>query len=237
MVTVGLPVYNQTEILSLALMGLASQKTEETWELIICTENDVENVVDLFREDLKKSGCVKIVIDKLFEWIPLPQKWRRIGQQMDPKSSGMILQAADCYPHRDRITQSAYAMSLGFDWYHEKKGYFYDINSGKMALFDGDFCPPNSTYLNMCIADKHVRDLPLSNKRKSIDRWLFKGIENPKVYTFEGPAMGVDIHGKNWISARRGKKINTYQPPFFKSSVGIKSIINFDNYGDKAYKI
>lgn len=225
MITVGLPVYNQTDILSLALTGLSKQKNAGEWELIVCSEDAVNSVVNKFKDKLNRAGCSKVIIKKLNEWIPLPQKWRMIGQMMHLDSIGMILQAADCYPHPDRIRQSKDAMVNGYDWYHEQRGYFYDVNTKKVVLFNGAFSKKSKTYLNMCIASRHVRSLPLSDKKKGIDGWLLQTIPNPNIYLFKGLPKGVDFHGKNNISTKRGAMIKKCKLPFFKVSKKLKDII------------
>ena len=225
--TVGLPVYNQADILPLALTGLSKQVGAGEWELIVSSEDHVWDVIRDYQDRLLRAGCVKIVEDRLRGWIPLPEKWRRIGHMMDKGSLGLILQAADCYPHPDRIRQSKDAMNDGFDWYHERKGYFYDINTGRVVLFDGSFNRKSKTCLNMCVAKRHVEDLPLSDKAKGIDGWLFRMIKNPKVYLFKGLPRGVDVHGKNNISVKRGGMIKEYKPPFFKTNKRIEDIIDF----------
>lgn len=224
MITVGLPVYKQIKILSVALTGLANQEKPGEWELMVCSENNVESIVNGFRKRLLNAGCCNINIDKLDTWIPLPQKWRKMGRMMHSESIGMILQAADCYPHPKRIAQSRDAMSKGYDWYHEQRGYFYDIPSKRMVLFDGGE-RESKTFLNMCIASRHARNLPLSDKKKSIDGWMFKTIDSPKVFTYRGMPKGVDFNGANTISLGRGKRMRELRYPFTKTKIGIKEVL------------
>lgn len=226
MITVGLPVYNQTDILKLALLGLSRQKNAGKWELIICSEDDVSMVIGKYTKSLKKAGCRKIAFNKLDKWIPLPQKWRKIGRMMHSRSVGMILQAADCYPHKNRIRQSRNAMVNGYDWYQEEKGYFYDFNTEKMVLLSGAFGKKNPTRLNMCIASRHARKFPLSSKLKGIDKWMLGTIKKPKIYSFKGLPLGVDTHGKNTISHKRGRLIENYIRPFYKTDRKIEEIVD-----------
>ena len=68
--------------------------------------------------------------------------------------------------------------------------------------------------------------LPLSDKKKGIDGWLLSVIKNPAIYTFKGLPEGVDIHGKNNISIKRGGMIKKHKSPFFKVNKKIEEIID-----------
>ena len=230
MITVGLPVYNQTAVLPVALLGLSNQELAGEWELIVSSEDDVWDVVSEYEHRLFAAGCVRVTEDRLRGWIPLPQKWRRIGQMMHHNSVGMFLQDADCYSHPHRIRQSREAMENGYDWYHEQKGYFYDIHSGQIVLFDGSTNRKGKTCLNMCIAANHARKLPVSNARRGVNGWMFKTIENPRVYLYKKIPKGIDFHGANTISFKRGGMIKKLRHPFIKTDVKVNKIL--DNWNE-----
>jgi hypothetical protein len=225
MITVALPVYNQSAILPVALESLCAQECLCKWELIICTEDDVSSIVEPYRQRLLGAGCIAIVLDILPEWTPLPQKWKRIGQQMHPDSLGMMLQAADCYGHKHRIALSYAAMLLGFDWYHERRGYFFDIPSSTLAEYRKN---ENHTFLNMCMAATHARAIPSSDLKRNIDFFLLSSIANPKIFTLEFNMGGVDFNGMQNISNARGSMISGFVYPFFRVSRTILDIIPFD---------
>ncbi|MFP4365533.1 MAG: hypothetical protein ACLFQA_00430 [Bacteroidales bacterium] len=225
MITVGLPVYNQTKILPVALLGLTNQKNAGYWELIVSSEDEVWNIVDEFSGRLRQSGCINIVYDKLSKWTPLPHKWRRVGRLMNETSVGMMLQAADCYAHQDRIAKSRLAMNGGYDWYQERRGYFYDFKAKLLVMYDGKIKTGSRTDLNMCIATKHAKKLPLSDKRKGIDNWMLGTIDDPKMYISENIYQGVDIQGMNNISIKRPRKMRELAPPFKKTDKNIADII------------
>jgi glycosyltransferase involved in cell wall biosynthesis len=222
MISVGLPIFNQVEILPVALESLCHQKNAGQWELIICSEDDITKIIDPYTYRLHDNGCVRIKLDILNEWTPLPLKWKRIGELMLPDSIGMMLQAADCYGHENRIAFSRAAMLLGFDWYHERKGYFFDITSFTLA----EYCKKeNHTFLNMCMASAHARKIPHSIIKSSVDFFLLSSIKNPKIYTHEENLGGVDFNGLQNISNNRGAMISSYQYPFFKTNKRITDII------------
>jgi len=221
-ISVALPVYNQNEILPVALESLCRQKNPGKWELIICSEDDVTSVIDSYAYRLHENGCVRIKMDHLEEWIPLPKKWKRIGAQMLPESIGMMLQSGDCFGHERRIELARAAMTLGFDWYHERYGYFFDIASFTLA----EYCKKeNHTHLNMCMAAKHARNIPESDLRKNIDYFLLNSIPHPKIYTHEVNMGGVDFNGSQNISNSRGAMIAEYRYPFRKVAKKVTEIL------------
>ena len=223
MISVALPVFNQLKILPVALESLCNQECICKWELIICTEDSIEHIIEPYIKRLNAAGCINILIDKLKEWIPLPQKWKRIGELMDTNSLGMMLQAADCYGHKHRIAFSYAAMVLGFDWYHERKGYFFDIASFTLAEYNKR---ENHTFLNMCMAAKHAKCIPFCTLSRNIDYYLLSSIRNPKIFTHEENLGGVDFNGFQNISNKRGEMIANFTYPFFRVKVNVTDIIS-----------
>ena len=226
MITVGLPVYNQTEILPLALLGLTNQQNAGEWELIISSEDDVWDIVKKYEDKLRSTGCKWVIRDRLKDWIPLPHKWKRIGEYMSKDSVGMMLQAADCYAHPDRIAQSRRAMEGGYDWYQESRGYFYDFKTDLLVLYDGNIKTGSRTDLNMCIAARHAKRLPVSDKRKGIDNWMLRTIDNPRMYVFENIPCGVDLVGVNNISIKRPGKMRKLDKPWKRTDKKITDVLS-----------
>ena len=226
MITIGLPVYNQNKILPIALEGLCRQQEAGEWELIVSSEDNVWDIMDSYADRLREAGCVNFVYHKIKFWIPLPMKWQKIGRLMDKASIGMMLQAADCYSHPDRIKQSRQAMLGGYDWYQEGVGCFYDVTNKKMSLYNHPayYRPAQKSALNMCMAARHAKRLPLSHKTSSIDRLLFESIKTKKVYQTNQVHAGVDLHGKNNISVNRGALIENDTKPFVPTNKAIYEI-------------
>lgn len=218
MITVGLPVFNQTRIMHIALEGLCRQEDTGDWELIISSEdNSVWKVVDVYTERLKNAGCIDVVCDRIKGWIPLPQKWKKIGSMMNESSIGMILQAADCYSHPARINQSKDAMQKEYNWYHESMGYFYYLNKGLLVKYDNSRHKVGTvTHLNMCISGDYAKKLPSCELKSGIDAWMFRTIPAPelKVKQIDKLHSGVDLHGMNNISKKRGRMIEDCRNAF-----------------------
>ena len=224
MISVALPLYNQSDILPIALCGLSNQIGGIPYELIILTEDKgVGEIVDTWQTALKDSGMIEFKLIELQQWTPLPQKWRILGKEASEQSIGFLLQAGDCYPHPNRIKQSFEAMQNGYDWYHEKQGYFYDFNSKLLAIYRGEL--KAKTHLNMCVATKHVRNLPFASIPNGVDRWLFYQIQDAKVYTHESEVKGVDFNGRNNISHWRGERISRFRPPFYRTFTKLTDLI------------
>lgn len=227
MITVGLPVYNQTKVLHIALEGLCRQVVAGEWELIVSSEDNVWPVVDKYREKLKEAGCVNVIYDKLTEWIPLPKKWQRIGKLMSSDSLGMILQAADCYSHPDRIKQSKIAMIRGYAWYNETIGYFYYIDKKKLVKYRNlGAASRTKTHLNMCVAAKYAKALPDSDIKAGVDSWMFRTIPegSRRIKAVNKSHAGVDLHGMNNISKKRGQMIEQCLKAFVEVEKTIDTI-------------
>lgn len=226
MISVAMPLYNQMNVMHIALEGLCRQENAETWELLIMSEDDVMSIVKKYKDRLKKAGCVSFKVQKLYGWIPLPQKWKAMGEQLTKTSIGMILQAGDCYPHPQRIAQSTKAMKEHYDWYQEGIGYFYDLKSNTVAVYNQPYYykMTSKPALNMCMSAKHARSIPLSNKTSSIDRFLYESIKNKNVYQTNKRHKGVDLHGANNISKTRGELIVSYSSPFRFTTKSISEI-------------
>lgn len=217
MITIGLPLFNQSDSLPYCIQSINNQVNTGDFELIVITET--ASIQDF--KNLNHPNLVKFTFIKLDYWMPLPHKWKRIGELMHPESVGMILQAGDCYAHPNRIQLSRKAMRE-YDWYHERNGYFYDIASKRMSVYKGT----GMTHINMCIKAKHVRTLPFSDLKKNIDRWMYDTIDNPKVCTNQELFNGVDFHGDNNISKKRGARITKFIPPFYYTDKTLDEIIH-----------
>ena len=226
MITVGLPIFNQVDVMHIALEGLCRQVDACDWELNILTEDDVYGIIEQYAARLKAAGCKDIIVQRLDYWIPLPMKWKCIGSQLGKDSVGMMLHAGDCYSHPYRIFQSWRAMEQGYDWYQEGVGYFYDVGNKHMSLYNHPkyYLPAKKSALNMCIAARHVKNLPSSRKTSSIDRLLFESIKTKNVYQTNQVHDGVDLHGKNNISANRGPLIENNRKPFIATDKAIHEI-------------
>jgi len=212
--TVALPVWRGADIAWLAMEGLCNQDKANgfAWELLVCEEAQPQQLTraffDGYRDRLAEKGCVAVHYFSPDAWIPLPMKWRMMGQAMAPTSRAFLLQAADCYSFKERLNASWRSIAVdGNDWYDVSHGYFYSCLSGKLLLFyqsNADF-----TQLNMAMAAKHARTIPAASLRNCIDNFLLRQavVATPtgqfKHYIDQNTYAGVDTNGYNSISVKR----------------------------------
>jgi len=229
--SVALPVFNSKKIVWLAMESLCRQQdTDFEWELIIIEENDggqfgADNF-NSYSARLQKIGCVNIVYVALDKWIPLGQKWKEIGVRCNPTSDTFILQAADCYSEPKRLKTTHDLIQQGYDWIQNKRGLFIDLRTKEHILYS-DLTFKQKCGLNMATKVEYIRALPDNDRRAIVDGWLYNTIKpkNPhSIVCNDNWKYGVDTHGLNNISKKRGKFFRDIKFPF--ESTDLK-IINF----------
>lgn len=207
MITVGLPAYRAKEIAWLALEGLCRQKTREKWELIVVEEvgGMGEETLQRYYKDLQSAGCVSVAYTALKKWVPLAQKWCLIISEA--QGDIFVMQAADDYPHPDRLQMSA---DLIDGMYCETKGYFFDIPDQKGALYDKDLrFGYHPTGLNMAYKTALLKDIQPEFVRSGVDSWLYYqvydrfGEVRAYVERSDTCLRGVFTQGQNNISMSR----------------------------------
>lgn len=229
--TVALPIWNSPKIAWIAFEGLCQQKDIDfAWELIVMEEQinqfGSEKAYE-YADRLSKVGCKKFVYHALDYQIPLPQKWKAMAAMMSDTSKGFLLQAADCFSEPLRLNRTLSALNEGYEWIHNRRGYYYNIQKDRVIEFDqktfGDGC---RTGLNMAIAAKNLKNLPDSYLSFGIDNWLYKATAPKKVLWIEGEMLGgVDTDGLNNISKKRKLHFQHPKPPFKSSNKKIEDII------------
>ncbi len=201
--TVALPCYNAKHIGWLAVESLCRQEpTPYDWELIVCEEpHDKMLGADFFlsyANRLVAAGCNRIVYLSPEKWIPLAQKWRMIAQAAHPDSLSFIKAAADCYSPKGRLELAHQLVAEGYEWIDYTKGYFYNIPTGQVVLYDAT----KKTNLSMATTTGRAKKLPLSSKKRHVDKWLYYSIAPKKVYRVSALFPSVDTDGHNNISSR-----------------------------------
>jgi len=208
--TVGMPLYNMGVIAELALEGLANQKTQYKWELIVCEEDTSEKLgldtIESYRKKLENAGCVSIKYIKLDEWVPLGQKWKIIADAADDTLC-FILQDGDDYSHSKRIESTCSAfLSSKIDYYDEQFGYFYSFRLNKTILYNFTHnwhpCRLSKAWLTSLI-----KMLPESNQKMNVDNYLFNTLQAIKgnIVKYRNNELhtdGVYTDGYNKISSR-----------------------------------
>ena len=228
--TVALPCYNAKNIGWIAMESLCRQDpTSFDWELIICEEPHEKMLgKDFFasyKDRLMEAGCRRILYISPEKWTPLPQKWRAIGIAAHRHSKSFLLHAADCYSPKGRLELSHELIEKGYDWIDYIKGYFYSIHQKKLVLYDAMTLKlkKRKRNLNMAFPTKYARKLPLSDKKRLIDKWLFNCIIPKKIYRVKELYPSLDTHGENNISKREDSFI-TPKPPYTVTTKKIEEI-------------
>ncbi len=141
--SVGLPVYRGKYIAWLALESLCRQKMpwNINWELVV-----IEEEYECFSEEklmeyaprLEEVGCSKILYKLLKEdWIPLSEKWKRIGGMTSDTSQVFALHAADNYSQPYRLIETYnIIVKENYDWVSSPMGPFYDIPTDTLVVHD-----------------------------------------------------------------------------------------------------
>jgi hypothetical protein len=248
--SVGLPMFRSESIGHLALESLARQKDVDFgWELLIMEEADGcfgEQKLKEYAERLREAGCKRLEYWQIESWIPLAFKWKYLGSNCSPTSESFLLQAADCYsqPYRLRETYDLFKEDPEVDWVQSPLGYFYDIASETVALFDQDSyekitwdgsASKHPCALNMAMRARYARGLPAEPVKSSVDSWLYnictslKG--SPLIVNSNNSdnySRGVDVHGMNKISIHRGNRIAEFTPPFEKTEMALDDLVPED---------
>lgn len=239
--TVALPLYNAKKIAWLALESLCRQQVSGfEWELIVCEESAprpfTHSRITPFFQRLKDAGCVSVQYATIDLWIPLAQKWRMIGAMTSPDSIAFVLQAGDCYSQPNRLATTFRLISEGADWVQSPKGVFSDIKRKKDILYNADLTT-YPTALNMAFRTEYACKLEASSVRKGVDRWLLNQCTRIKgsdlkvgVDDSDDWRNGVDTHGYNNLSRRRGKFFDFVTTPFEKTNLTLRDCVPEDVY-------
>lgn len=222
MISVALPLWKARPIVWLALESLAAQQGAPPWELLVYEEpqgSDAQGVLAGFSEPLLRAGCVRILyLDDVPEggrW-PLGMKWHLLGRATDSDSTGMLLQAADCYSPPTRLAETAERLAEGFDWVFAEEGPFYDVNRGTLVMYRRRGVP---TGLSMAMSGDLARALPEMWAKAGVDSAVAAAIKKMKpdlrVCRDLSQSGGLDVHGRNVISRRRGRMMSERARPFY----------------------
>lgn len=227
-ISVGLPCLN-APIAWLAMESLCAQNTPYKWELIVYEDsNDQlgEYFFTKYFDDLK--NCERIIYLATPDRVSLSMKWVGMRKYMSKNSLGLLLQAADCYSEPSRLKLTHEYFLQGFDWLHYRRGYFYNMNTDQMILFNASEV---ATGLNMAISKSALAKCPNEVIWSGVDYWLWKNAQNPfqnfRSCFIESPTWekGVDTDGQNRISMDRRRHYNNPQRPFSKTRTTINQLV------------
>lgn len=229
LLTVGLPVLNMPAWL--AMEGLCRQETCP-FELIVFEDATEPNGIDYYQKYLDRMpSCERLIYVYSEHRVSLSYKWRRMAELMSSNSLGLVLQAADCYSEPNRLQLTLKALDEGADWVHYEQGYFCNVLTGQVILFDLKLF--GVTGLNMAISKEALQYLPEEDKYSGVDNWLYRNGKNKpdfKVEVINSPTWnkGVDTDGWNRISMKRRDYYDKTLPPFKKTETKIEDILPVD---------
>lgn len=222
--TVALPIYNSKKIAWLALEGLSNQiNITFDWELIVYEENHensiFSDIIDEYIDRLKDLNCKRVLFITRDGKVNLISKWMTMGLESSPSSKVYMLHAADCYSPKERLKITyEKIVKENYDWYDQRKGYFYSFISDKIFLYDYE----GLTNLNMGLKIDYIKTLPYSDINRGIDGYIFNHMsktkkDKVKKYTDQNLYPdSIDTHGLNNISVSRETYFST-KPNIFKN--------------------
>lgn len=228
--TVGLPVYNNKDIASIAMEGLIRQETKHEWELIVCEErNGDHNGQEFFQayfDRLYKVGCTRLVYIPVDEGrLYLSHKWKVIASHA--KGEVFLMQGSDDYPDPRRVETACNAISKGYHWFHVPRFWCY-WNRTVYEYYD------SRQQINLGI-DKGTRTeyiLGADDKevKRGVDGWVFSNVRrlvgDVRIKnTIYEDYKGVSTTGFNTISVNREMMLFGNMYPYTKTSKKLNSIL------------
>lgn len=216
--TIALPMYRAQDIAWCALESLCEQVgIDFGWELIVAEEKYPlpfgRDKVFSYEERLRKVGCHKILYLPIESWIPLSAKWHLIAEHSS-ESELFLLQAADFYnsPKRLKSTYDIYKKTKA-NWIKCNVNLFYNIKTGTVYT-----APGKKIGTNIAFETKNAKRIPLINKKRGIDNWIYGIISSicgggfiVAVNNIDNWEYSFNIHGLNNLSNRKFNK-SCYTP-------------------------
>lgn len=233
--TVALPLFRARRIAWLALESLCRQKHAPHWELLMSQEAAEAhepvplNELQAYVPRLAAAGCVRVVLLQPGVHQALSLKWRDLRQHASLTSHTFLLQAADCYSHHLRLaTSHSLIMDHDADWVHQHTGLFVDPIENRRAEYRHP--PGYPTALNMAVRTSLLHGLPREEVRKGVDRWLYQHATRTNggplvVQWLPAEHRGLDTHGLNNISRKRGQKIALRTVPFHHTKLRVADVL------------
>ena len=239
-VTVGLPMFRSDKIAWLALESLCRQvNIDFEWELIVAEEQEDSFSAETIKEyipRLREVGCERVEYISLSSWIPLARKWKLLAQKSNDTLC-FLLQGADDYSYPERLSE-AYSMFKDdpeLEWLSHDCGYFYDIGTEKVSLYDHRLAT-NSTAIGIAIKTQSIKSIPTSNKPSGCDSFLYRSVKGSggKIKEIRLNTdywkKGIFTNGLNNISQDRNIMVNEDIPPFTRAEITVESIVGEEIY-------
>lgn len=211
-ITFALPVYNSSPILWLQLESLCRQKTQYSWELVVCEDPSKnfcgEKYFNSYKDRLKSAGCVNFKYIELDQWVPLSYKWKILADFSN--SENFILGSSDDYSPYDRIEKSYKHLitHTKVDW---EKVIFYDLNSGAKALW---VTPEHKTGIFAALKTEAVLQAKPPYPLKGVDGWIRDNQKEFNLYRVKDLPKGLGTDGANTLSTHRSNLYSDPTTPF-----------------------
>ena len=223
-------------VVVLFLMTMNSEKyTPEEQAIIYKMEEQNKMMIgeERMKKYVSKMPRCTLKYVPLNSRVQLVKKWYVMGRLSNKTSECFVLQAADCYSHKYRLRNALQLIKNGADWVQQSKGYFYNIITKKMILFDSkNYTHPCA--LNMSVKTNLIRRLPyVLDIHRGIDSFLFitcELVKGEKLLVYcddEQWEESLDTDGFNLISSRNGFYTKP-TPPFYKASKRLPDILSKD---------
>ena len=224
MITVALPTWKNKPILWLPLEGLARQKCDVPWELVVMEcETDSKELIESYKEKLEKAGCQNLVYIHSAYRMPLAIKWKMMAEAASGKV--FCLQASDDYPKPTR-NQMAWDGLKESDWFHSRYFYHYSFKHNRLIKYDKETYTNNwKTGFNISLHTDSVRNIADTQQPRGIDFYLFNQTAPERIYYDESsPRGGVATDGYNTLSTKRERFFTNPCPPYLKTNKTIANI-------------
>ncbi len=211
--TVGLPTWNNRDIVWLPMEGLCRQVVDVPWELIVL-ECQSDNFVgeDFFMSyfnRLKKVGCINITYLYSLQRLMLSRKWKMISD----KAAGeyFVFQGSDDYPPPERLQA---VWDIQSEWYSCRHYYAYHLGLRKLIEYDnGQKHPLPANWragYNIAVRAECLERVPLLDKYKNIDNFVKRSVNPMQIYIDQNKYAGVSTTGANTLTTKRGRSfVNT----------------------------
>jgi len=224
LVTVGTPVWNNSNIFWLSIESLCRQKTDYPWEYIVSECPSANNIgeegIREYEQRLRDAGCVRIVYINNGSRINLSTKWKRIADIA--QGEVLILHDSDDYTHPGRIQRT---MELIGDkpWYETRFAWHYLIGKNKMLRYDPQLTGNSwKTGFNIAIKTDKLRAIPDIHRGKGMHTWMLSYLDDKFVDQEEYACIATT--GANTVSFNRVRHFDQPSAPFQKTDQTLESI-------------
>lgn len=219
MTTLGIPLLNQHQILTLQLLSLTRQ-TDKNFEVIILDDSEEQlhkERVALYTKLLPAFKYIHTTTK-----MSLQEKWVELANLAN--HSTFLLTAADNYSPPDRVDRANYYLTnKKVDWLDYSNGVFYNLITKQYAEWRRP--KERSSGLFMGTQTEHIKSLIPNNQTAGIDGWLKGQIDIKSKVALKNP-KGIHTDGANNISLHRRDMYN--KAPFHTPQQKLDNILPLD---------